>query len=215
MNPEAIHAQLSQWQFPLVFLDFETISPAIPRYEGCKPFEHTPFQFSVHTWDSPESPVTHIEFLHTTADDPRPDLIPALLDACGNQGSIVAYFGRFESERIESLARYSPEHAEALTQLITRIVDPLPIIRGTIYDNAFNGSFSLKKVAPALLGAEASYAEMVVANGGDAQRAFEALISPNTPGDKKEEIRQAMLAYCKKDTEVMVDLVKWLYQYDV
>jgi hypothetical protein len=215
INPEAIHTQLSQWQFPLVFLDFETISPAIPRYEGCKPFEHTPFQFSVHTWDSPESPVIHSEFLHTTADDPRPDLIPALLDACGNKGSIVAYFGRFESERIEALARYSPKHAESLTQLMTRIVDPLPIIRDTIYDNAFNGSFSLKKVAPALLGAEASYAEMVVANGGDAQRAFEALISPATPEVRKEEIRQAMLAYCKKDTEVMVDLVKWLYQYDV
>lgn len=213
INPDVIRAHLSQWQFPLIFLDFETISPAIPRYDGCKPFEHTPFQFSVHTWESPTSPVTHTEFLHTTTDDPRPALIPALLNACGNQGSIVAYFGRFESERIEALARYAPTHADALTALISRIVDPLPIIRDTIYDNAFNGSFSLKKVAPALLGEEASYAAMTVANGGDAQRAFEELISPNTPADKKEAIKTAMLAYCKKDTEVMVDLVKWLYQF--
>lgn len=213
INTDIIRTHFSQWQFPLVFLDFETISPAIPRYEGCKPFEHTPFQFSVHTWESPEASITHTEFLHITPDDPRPALIPALLKACGNHGSIVAYFGRFESERIEALARYSPEHTEALTLLISRIVDPLPVIRDAVYDNAFNGSFSLKKIAPALLGEEASYADMPVANGGDAQRAFEELISPNTSTVKKEEIRQAMLAYCKKDTEVMVDLVKCLYQF--
>lgn len=211
INKEAIQTAMAEWKFPLVFLDFETINPAIPRYDGCKPFEQVPFQYSVHTWATPESDITHQEFLHDSADDPRPALIPALLAACGEQGSIVAYFGRFESERIQALAVYSPDDSDALLKLVQRIVDPLPVIRDAIYDNAFAGSFSLKKVAPALLGASHSYDDMDVANGGDAQRAFEELISAKTSAQRKSLLRHAMIEYCKKDTLVMVELVKWLY----
>lgn len=207
-----IQQAVSQWQFPLIFLDFETINPAIPRYDGCKPFQHTPFQFSVHVWENPDVEIYHTEFLHTSIDDPRPTLIPALLKACQSIGSIVAYFGRFESERIQELAAYSPEHSAALLALTERIVDPLPIIRDAVYDNAFNGSFSLKKVAPALLGENHSYKDMDVADGGAAQRAFEKMILPSASLNEKDQLEKALLEYCKKDTQVMVELVKWIYQ---
>jgi len=211
VNHKSIQAALLTWKFPLVFLDFETINPAIPRYDGCRPFEQVPFQFSVHTWLSPEKESTHKEFLHETADDPRTSLIPALLEACGENGSIVAYFGRFESERIQALADYSPQNRDALLKLINRIADPLPIIRDAVYDNSFDGSFSLKKVAPALLGELYSYNRMLVANGNDAQRAFEELISADISAQRKSILKKAMIEYCKKDTLVMVELVKWLY----
>lgn len=211
INRQAIKDALSEWKYPLVFLDFETINPAIPRYHGCRPFEQVPFQFSVHTCTTLDGEMTHQAFLHETSEDPRTALIPALLDACGEQGSIVAYFGKFESERIQALADFSAEHHDALLKLVDRIVDPLPIIRESVYDNAFNGSFSLKKVAPALLGDTHSYDDMLVSNGNDAQRAFEELISVNTPENKKNILKNAMLDYCKKDTYVMVELAKWLY----
>jgi hypothetical protein len=210
VDAAAIQEAMTEWQYPYVFLDFETINPAIPRYDGTRPFEQVPFQFSVHVQASPDSPIVHHEFLHDNADDPRPTLIPELLKACGETGSIIAYFGRFESERIAGLADFSPAHRDALLALNARIVDPLPIIRDAVYDNKFNGSFSLKKVAPALLGEAHSYDDMDVANGSDAQRAFMELISPNISNTKKAQIKKAMLDYCRKDTEVMVELVKWL-----
>lgn len=215
INKEPIQAALSQWQFPLVFLDFETINPAIPRYNGCHPFEHVPFQFSVHTWQAYHAEITHKEFLHETPDDPRPSLIPSLLEACGEQGSIVAYFGKFEAERIQALAKYSLQYREALLKLVDRIIDPLPLIRDAIYDNAFGGKFGLKSVAPALLGCSHSYDGMLIANGSDAQRAFEKLISPTTPTHEKLTLKRAMIEYCKKDTLVMVELVKWLYSQPI
>lgn len=212
INKESIQAALSSWQFPLIFLDFETINPAIPRYDWCRPFEHVPFQFSVHIWQEPNFEILHKEFLHETDDDPRPTLIPALLEACGEQGSIISYHARFEAERIQSLADFSLENHSALTKLIDRIIDPLPIIRDSVYDNAFCGSFSLKSVAPALLGELHSYDNMLIANGSDAQRAFEELIAPSTPIVRKAILKNAMLEYCKKDTLVMVELVKWLHK---
>lgn len=211
VNKEYIQFALSSWQFPLVFLDFETINPAIPRYDHCHPYDHVPFQFSVHIWGSPDKESKHTAFLHDETSDPRPTLIPALLNACGEQGSIIAYFGKFEADRIQALADYSPENQTALMKLIDRIVDPLPIIRDAVYDNAFAGRFSLKSVAPALLGKNYSYEGMLVANGSDAQRAFAELIAHNTPPERKAALKQAMLDYCEKDTFVMLELVKWLY----
>lgn len=212
INKSIIQTALATWQFPLVFLDFETINPAIPRYDGCGPYSHVPFQFSAHTWQTPDDAVSHQEFLHDSQTDPRPTLIPSLLNACGDQGTIVAYYAQFEIERIRALAQYSPDDAEALLKLIDRFVDPLPLIREAIYDNAFAGSFSLKSVAPALLGQAHSYQGMQVANGSDAQRAFETLISDETPTANKIALQHAMIEYCKKDTLVMVELAKWLYE---
>ncbi len=212
IHAEAIKNEISTWQYPFIFLDFETINPAIPRYKGCRPFEQVPFQFSTHILSqSLDSEIVHKEFLHVTDDDPRDTLIPALLDACGDHGSIIAYHAVFEKGRIQALADYSSEHREALLKLLDRFVDPLPLIRETVYDNAFAGSFSLKYVAPALLGDAHSYNGMLVANGGDAQRAFEEIISQKTSPGRKELLITALIEYCKKDTLVMVELVKWLF----
>jgi hypothetical protein len=206
-----IATAIKDWDFPLVFLDFETINPAIPRYDGCGPYQQVAFQFSVHILHDIHGDYTHAEFLHTENSDPRPTLIPALLEACGATGSIVAYYGKFEASRINEMAEYAPHYRDALLALSTRIVDPLPIFRAAVYDNAFNGSFSLKYVAPAILGTGQSYAGMAVANGGDAQRAYETIIDPKTPTALKSSTEAALLDYCKKDTLVMADLVKWLY----
>lgn len=208
----AIQEEINGWTYPFIFLDFETINPAIPRYDGCKPFSQVPFQFSAHTLQSLDGEATHAEFLHLTADDPRPALIPALLEACGEEGSIVAYNAKFEMARIEEMAAFSPEHAKALLKLLDRFVDPLLLIRQAVYDNAFAGSFGLKKVAPALLGDESSYAGMIVADGGAAQRAWEELVAERTPGARKVELESAMREYCGKDTWVMVGVVRWLFE---
>lgn len=210
LNHEAIRTALASWQYPLIFLDFETINPAIPRYDGCKPFQQVPFQFSVHILEHPNATLKHIAFLHTKATDPRPTLIPALLQACGTVGSIVAYYSRFESDRIQELAEYDPSLSAELIALTERLVDPLPIMREAVYDPGFAASFSLKAVAPALLGSTYAYDEMTVANGNDAQRAYEELIHHKTSRTRKAELETAMLAYCEKDTLVMVELVKWL-----
>jgi hypothetical protein len=202
---------METWQYPFVYLDFETINPAIPRYFGTRPYQQVPFQFSVHIQTDADAEVEHIEYLHLDASDPRPALIEALLDACGTTGSIIAYFGKFETDRIKELAEFSPAHHDALLALTERIVDPLPIFREAVYDNAFAGSFSLKKVAPALLGDEESYEGMEVANGGDAQRAFEEIISPAADPERVKMLETALREYCKKDTKVMVDLVKWMF----
>jgi hypothetical protein len=40
--------EMARWKFPLHFIDFETMSPAIPMHARCRPYETLAFQFSHH-----------------------------------------------------------------------------------------------------------------------------------------------------------------------
>ncbi len=206
----AIAASMADWKYPLIYLDFETINPPIPCYTGTGPYQQTPFQLSVHRQDEPDGPVEHFEFLHSDVGDPRPHLIPALLQACGTEGTIVAYFAKFEMKCIQDLADFSSERRDSLVALLGRFKDPLEIMRAAVYDPNFRGSYSLKYVAPALLGKDFSYEGMSVSDGSAAQRAFTELIDQKTSPPRKEELRKAMLDYCQKDTLAMVEAVQWL-----
>jgi hypothetical protein len=137
-------------------------------------------------------------------------LVERLVHALDGEGSIVSYNMGFEAGCMEALAEAFPQFAKALRNAIARLVDPLPIFRAAVYDKAFEGSFSIKAVAPAILGSQSSYEGMIVADGGAAQRGFVELLSPDLPKDRRRELRQSMLEYCRKDTMEMVALVKWL-----
>jgi len=210
LNREAVERELAEWKFPLYFLDFETIGPAIPRYPGTRPYEQVPFQFSCHAQMKPGGMLVHAEYLHDSVSDPREPLIRALVDAIGKRGSVVAYNKGFESGCLSALARAFPKYADQLLGIAARLVDPLPIFRAHVYDREFRGSFSIKSVAPALLGDSLSYEGMIIADGTGAQIAFEELIADDTAAARKAELRQAMLDYCRKDTIAMVNLVEWL-----
>ncbi len=173
----AIKNGVKDWKWPLHFLDFETFGPAIPRYDGVRPYQQVLFQFSCHIQDKPGSEPRHGEYLHESASDPRPAVAEALCAAIGDKGSIVAYNMSVEARAISHLAATCRAFARDLKKMDGRFVDPLPIIRGSVYAPAFRGSFSIKSVAPALLGEEFAYDELDVGGGQEAQTAFDRLIS--------------------------------------
>jgi len=210
VNAEGIRAALASWKWPLLYFDFETLSPAVPRYPGTRPYQQVPFQFSAMIQKEKFSPVDHFEFLCEDAGDPRPPLIAALLPLLEKNYDIVAYNKGFESARLKELAAQFPEHATTLLAATKRLVDPLPLFKENVYDFAFKDSFSIKSVAPAILGKPASYEGLAVPDGSAAQRAFSELIHEGTSATRREDLKTALLVYCKKDTQVMVDLVDWL-----
>ena len=143
---------MTDWKWPLSFLDFETINPALPQHEGCSPYSHIPFQFSLHILKNFESEIEHHHYLHQDSSDPRPLLLKKLLETVPEKGSIVAYYSKFESDRLQDLELAFPQFADQLRNIRERLVDPLPLIRDYLYHPQFKSSFSLKSVAPALLG---------------------------------------------------------------
>jgi hypothetical protein len=100
--------------------------------------------------------------------------------------------------------------APALEAIAARIVDLLPVVRDHYYHPDMRGSFSIKAVLPARL-PELSYDALPsVKDGRAAQVAFQEAISPETTPQRRDEIRDHLLAYCKLDTLAMVELTRSL-----
>lgn len=59
----AIRQFLGELEYPLHFLDFETIGTAIPLFDKSRPYQNIPFQFSLHRQETEGGPLEHYSFL--------------------------------------------------------------------------------------------------------------------------------------------------------
>ena len=206
VNKENIHKFLKTLEYPIYCLDFETINPTIPLFDNSHPFQQLPFQYSIHiiTKDS----IEHKEFLVNHNKDPRKDLIAAL-KKIGPKGTILAYNASFEKSVIEDLADYSKKDSKWLHALIPRFQDLLtPFKNFDIYHPKQNGSCSIKAVLPAFT--ETSYKDLSIAEGDTAQLEFMRITYTKVSKEEKEKIRKALLKYCERDTQAMVDILNVL-----
>ena len=206
-SPE-LGKELESLKYPLYFMDFESVNPAIPRFSGMRPFDQLPFQWSLHVQRQSEAEPEHYEFLATDVGDPRREFITSLCGAVGESGSIVVY-AAFESQRLSELAAWLPEFAKRIKTIHGRLWDLLSVVRNHVYHPAFAGSFSLKAVLPALV-PDMSYDGMAVANGQDAGLAWESLVRGGLDKSERERKMTALLDYCGKDTLALVRLLERL-----
>ena len=194
-------SSLGEIGFPASFLDFETVSPAIPVYPGTSPYQRIPFQWSLHIRDS-SGQLRHDSFLNVDAGDPRERFVTGLLEAVPPEGAIIAY-SPYEKTMMRELAQAFPQYEDRLLALCDRLVDLHKLVRDNYYHPGFNGSYSLKSVLPVLVPG-LSYADLEISDGMAASMFYPRMTAADTPGPEKAEIRDALLAYCQRDTEAMV-----------
>jgi hypothetical protein len=195
---------------PLAFLDFETVSRAIPVWPGCRPYDQMPVQFSCHVLER-DGALRHHEWLAEGPGDPRPAIAEALVAACAGADRIVAYNARFERDCLERVAAAVPARADALRALAARLVDLLPIVRDHVYHPAFGGGFGLKRVLPALV-PELGYRDLAVQEGAAATGELVRLLFA---GDAlapaaRAGLRADLLAYGARDTLGLVRILERL-----
>jgi hypothetical protein len=196
-------------RYPLYFLDFETMQDVIPQYEGTKPYQQIPFQYSLHWIEKPGGELKHTAFLAESGKDPRWALAEQLCHDIPLNACITAYNKGFECGRINELAEAFPALRYHLLNIRDNIVDFLdPFRAGYYYLPEMEGSFSIKKVLPALFPSDPQldYSNLTgsVHNGGEAMTIFPK-IKDMAPADK-QKARQSLLDYCHLDTLAMVKI---------
>ena len=196
-------AALKAHALPAYFLDFESANLAVPIWKGTRPYQQIPFQFSVHHL-SEAGALAHTEFLDLTGNDPMLPFAQVLIASCGTSGPIFVYSRAFEATRIKELAERFAEHATALLAINERLVDLLPIVAKHYYHPRQEGSWSIKKVLPAIA-PDLDYGQLNgVKDGQMAMVAFQEAIDPATALTRKNDIRTQLSAYCRLDTFAMV-----------
>ncbi len=211
IDKEGIAKFLDTISYPLFFMDFETFMPAVPIYNNTKPYQHIPFQYSLHYKESKDATLQHFYFLAEQGNDPRKAFIENLLKHTEQQGTILVYDALMERNVLNGLKKDFPEYATDIDNCLARMVDlMLPFQERLYYHPATKNSHSIKNLLNAIV-PNLSYANLKISSGSIAMIAYEQL---QTEMDmfKAMEIREQLLDYCKLDTLAMVKIFEVLEQ---
>lgn len=213
INLPQIQKMLSELEYPLYFLDYEAINPAIPVAVGTQPYKHMVFQYSLHIIESPKSEPIHKDFLATQKEYPARDLVKALAkDISTAKGSVIVWNKGFEKGRNNDLAVRFPIYADFLQDVNNRIFDLMLIFSQHHYvDKGFKGSASIKQVLP-ILAPELDYNQLDISQGMQAAVMWIKSFDPQLSTTERLKIRSDLRAYCQMDTWAMVRIWEELSQ---
>ena len=177
IDRKGLAAEMSKWEYPLHFIDFETSRMALPSHRGMHPYMQVAFQFSHHTVDK-SGQVRHAgQWI-----EPRAGVFPSFefvralkgqLEA--DNGTIFRYAahensvlrdirdqlgGSTESDRLElmrwidSITEFRPDGANQKDPKLAgdrNMVDMRALVVGHHYEPATHGSNSIKDILPAII----------------------------------------------------------------
>ena len=172
---KGLQAEIEKLTFPLHFIDFETIQPAIPFHKGRCPYEAIAFQFSHHQMESDGTVIHKEEYLNTES-FPNYDFIRQLkYYLTQDRGSIFRY-SNHENTYLNYIYTQleedpnPPDDVQELQDFIKNIskssskrkkenswkgdrnmIDLCEWVERYYYDPRTNGSNSIKHVLPAIL----------------------------------------------------------------
>jgi hypothetical protein len=205
IDHDAVRQFLDSLWYPIYFLDFETFAQAVPPFDGLRPYQMVPYQYSLHFIEE-KGDLGHHEFLAGPNVDPRFDLTQKLLSEIPVTACVLAYNAAFERGRLRELADLLPEHSEKIGMVLKNMRDlMIPFRKQHVYHWEMKGSASQKAVLPVLVPG-LSYEGMEVADGGMAMTAYRAMCESQDPAEVAR-IRTALLEYCKLDTLGMVKIL--------
>lgn len=210
VNLNGIKETLNSWVFPLRFFDFEAYMSAFPLLKNTRPYQQTVVQFSLHELSSSDGELKHYEWLNDVLDNPKEETIKQMLKVLGSEGSIVSYNKTYEITRIKEMMLAYPQYQAELEAIISRFVDLMEVIKANIYDPNFMGSYSLKITSPTLLGYEnGGYTDSLIKGGHEFSDYYQEFLT-TTDSVRRDEIKNAMLKYCKYDTLNLYLIYKFL-----
>lgn len=204
INRTALASLLETIRWPAYYLDFETVSSAIPFWYGVGPHEQVLTQYSIHVCNQPGEVVRHCEYLADASRDARDQLVTTLLNDLGHDGSIIVY-SNFESTQLKRLSELFPAYAPRIDAVLDRLVDLEEAFKEGYYHPNFGGRTSIKATLPALI-PEMSYEHLPIGNGEMAVAVFAALAKGALEDLEAEKARKNLLEYCCQDTLAMVKI---------
>lgn len=212
INKPRIKTFLESLEYPLYFLDYETLSSVIPYFDGLGPYKQLPFQYSLHVIEKPGDEPKHFEYLHTSNTNPVVSLSETLKSQIGESGTVLVWFEGFEKSCNNLMGLMAPEYSSFYENLNDRIVDLMtPFSTCSYVHKDFFGSASIKKVLPVLI-PELSYKDLDIQAGGAAQRLWMEAVLDGKRKDEKDKILSDLKKYCELDTYAMVRIYEHLLQ---
>ncbi len=196
-------------RLPISFIDFEWDLFPIPPYEGMKPLQVLPFQYSLDVYYG-EDDIRHFQFVEYG--DCRQRMAERLIREIPKEGTVIAYNAvGAERIRINELSEYLPQYRDQLQDINARMVDlALPFTSGLVYDVRMRGLFSLK-VLEDIVDSEHPYSDLEINNGLKAVEIYRQMCRCEDE-EQKQIYLQNLYDYCGMDSFSMLKVYRWLLE---
>ncbi|EJK68659.1 hypothetical protein THAOC_10143 [Thalassiosira oceanica] len=161
VRKDALQSEMRTWKYPLHFIDFETIAPALPHFSGDSPYDSYAFQLSHHTLDEDHEVKHSSEFLNTRYDTrPSIEFLDALYESIGpilTEGGTLMQWSPHETRTLQTMlaspitqAELSPEKCAGLSQFLqggsSPMVDLHQLASRHYYVDGSSASTSIKRL---------------------------------------------------------------------
>lgn len=171
---EDLKDELATLNYPLHFIDFETITSAIPHHKGMRPYETVAFQWSCHSIENPNESPKHSEWINEETTFPNFRFAESLMNQICETGTPLMWATHENTvlrtilEQLEDsdnyVKDYRNEKLKTWLQNITKRKDPtgkIVINEGRLVDMNkmtldyyfhpyMKGKTSIKKTLPAI-----------------------------------------------------------------
>lgn len=173
LDKENLIEEMSNWKFPLHFIDFETSSSALPFTEGRRPYEQIAFQFSHHIVYENGNIEHDSEYIDLYPGKfPNFDFVRALKSSLGNDSGSIFKYATHENSILNAVYvqlcdsdESDKEELKEFIRLITNsndsvsdnwvgdrdMIDLCALVRKYFYHPYMKGSNSIKSVLPAII----------------------------------------------------------------
>ena len=213
INKNNIKKLLNTFKYPLYFLDFESYQSSIPTIDGTRPYQQICFQYSLHYYLEENGELFHKEYLCDDYEgNPMYGLCRQLCEDIPMNSCVLVYNQTFEKARLREMAELFPEFREHLLNIRDNIIDlMIPFSNQDYYVKDMGGSYSIKKVLPALFPNDPSldYHNLEQVHKGD-EASNSYLLLPTLSYEEQKTLRKNMLKYCELDTYAMVKIFEKL-----
>ncbi len=205
IDQDALSEFLGRISHPILFLDFEGYLPALPPFDGVKPFQIIPFLYAAYKCDSESNGTSFHHYIGTPGEDFRKEFAENLIELCASVESVLVYDPLTEKQVIKSLIKAYPELKPELQSILEKIIDlAKPITNKHFYLPEMKGLSSMKHVLPAVTG-NTDYSKLSVQSGRAASQLFQILCDENHEHDTELEL-QNLVEYCKMDVHGLVQV---------
>jgi len=210
IDKEKVKSFLDGLNYPIYYLDFETVQFSIPRFNKSKSYTQIPFQYSLHIQENPDGELKHVSFLAKGAEDSREMFLQSLKENLGDAGDILVYNHSFEISRIRECVVAFMDFGEwAEENILPRIKDLADVFRGFwYYDLRQKGSASIKAVLK--LFSDLKYNDLDISKGDVASLEFKRVTYRDVSEEERFRVRENLEKYCELDTLAEVEIIKGL-----
>ena len=190
-------------KLPFCSLDIEVWMPAIPFYQGTKPFQQIPFLFSM-IWEE-RGELKKYSYFKPINEDLRKEFLEKIIEMTKPYQTILMFDKSLEENILNQLVELFPEYRKDIDTFKSKINDLAePVKKGNYYHPEMKGNFTLKSMAP-LVNQEAGFNNLEIQSGITAMYIYESLLLQNAI--EAEQVKAQLIEYCEMDALITYQLL--------